>query len=315
MRNANEREYLETGVIPPAGWFHYPIIEGAVERINGYPMYSLGGVLWTVRSHLREGMLFSELIPHLVNAIPQLETVAAGTVVDLPLTLPIVRGILENFRAMTTPEAIQQKANEVVSRNELMGLHYAVQHLSSVLFAELPQADIYYISPKRAYKMSVLLQNAEAVLAPEDALYLSDTARTDLREAGRCLAYDQHTATGFHSLRAVEAVARRYYELVTGNFATDSNGRPLTLYPLIDGLRAKYSTLGNPVDHPLGLIVGDLDRIRVIYRNPIMHPEMTLTANQAGSVFTLSAGVITAMIEDVRASGAHFAVGFSWVVS
>ena len=58
--------------------------------------------------------------------------------------------------------------------------------------------------------------------------------------------------------------------------------------------------------HPLGMIVGDLTRIRVIYRNPIMHPQMVLNENDAIHVFNISTDVIATMVNDVRANGAHF---------
>jgi hypothetical protein len=158
--------------------------------------------------------------------------------------------------------------------------------------------------------MSKFLAEADSVLPSNAREYLSVRTTTDVREAGRCIAYDQHTAAGFHTVRAVEAVARHYYELVLDTHATEDgtvNGQPIRLKKIIDDLQRKYkNTMKEPSDHPIGMIIGDLDRIRVIYRNPIMHPEMVLTDNQATRVFNVGTDVISAMIDDIEVGGAHF---------
>jgi hypothetical protein len=140
--------------------------------------------------------------------------------------------------------------------------------------------------------------------------YLSPRTIADVRGAGRCIAFDEHTAAGFHAVRAVESVARCYYELVLDKSsakASPSGPKPKRLYDLIDELNDKAEKMPNPLEHPLGMISGDLNRIRAVYRNPIMHPEMVLNDDQAIRVFNITTDVISAMIADVLTGGAHFA--------
>lgn len=49
-------------------------------------------------------------------------------------------------------------------------------------------------------------------------------------------------------------------------------------------------------------IYGALDHIRENYRNPITHPEVTLTESQAVMVFALSLSVIELMAEAIRST-------------
>lgn len=302
-----------TPSIPDAGWFTYPVIEGVMERINGFVAYAVGGAVFGFIGPLEnQPVPYARIVPTLTNVIQQLEVFLnpTSTIVELPLSQEVARALLNTWKPMISVEAIQLRAQTDLTEQEITAFRWAAQHFTSVLFAELPQADIYYISQKRAYKMSMFLAKAENVL-PKSALeFLSPRTITDIREAGRCIAFDQHTAAGFHAVRAVEAVARRYYEQVMNTLATvdgTSAGKPMRLYKLVEALQKKCGTLPAPLEHPLCLISGDLDRIRAVYRNPIMHPEMILTDDQAVRVFNITTDVIAAMIADVQAGGTHFA--------
>jgi hypothetical protein len=305
--------------MPDAGSFSYPVIEGIMDRINGFAIYSVGGTLFrltTICDFHNNIVPYAALVSNWTLASQQLDQFVNSTIIEnrtvleLPLSVAAARALSEMMKNRIKPEEVTRRANDNLSAQEVMELRTSIVHFTSLLFAELSQADIYSISQKRAYKMSLFLAKAETVL-PKSALeYLSERTTTDIREAGRCIAFDQHTAAGFHAVRAVEAVARRYYELVFDKPATvdgTTTGKPMRLWSLVTELTAKAGTLPNPVEQPLGMISGDLDRIRAVYRNPIMHPEMVLTDDAAVRVFNITTDVIAAMIADVQAGGAHFA--------
>jgi hypothetical protein len=54
------------------------------------------------------------------------------------------------------------------------------------------------------------------------------------------------------------------------------------------------------------LIANTLDRMRIAYRNPIMHPEVILKETDAIKLISLMVGAISHVIADVREGGAHF---------
>ncbi|HWG05888.1 MAG TPA: hypothetical protein VG271_12815 [Beijerinckiaceae bacterium] len=287
-----------------------------MDRINGFAVYAVGGTLFQLTGIcdvLNNSVPYTRLVQGWTLAAQQLETLINSTIVDghtiveLPLTVATARSMLQHMKTLIALEEVQRRANDILEPKEIVELRTGIQHFTSVLFAELPQADIYSISQKRAYKMSKFLAEAESVLPASALEFLSSRTRDDVRDAGRCVAFDQHTAAGFHAVRAVEAVARCYYEQIMDKPAKDTKDRPMKLYDLARELKDKADKLPKPLEHALGMISGDLDRIRAVYRNPIMHPEMTLTDDQAIRVFNITTDVIAAMIGDVQAGGAHFA--------
>jgi hypothetical protein len=103
-------------------------------------------------------------------------------------------------------------------------------------------------------------------------------------------------------MRALEAEARRYHMVVT----SIPKEVDWTLDPLVNGnsggkqfgLRVQWKKEGAKDDSPLMLIITLLSFINQIYRNPIMHPEMTLNLTKAKLVFDSAALAISAMVED-----------------
>ena len=106
----------------------------------------------------------------------------------------------------------------------------------------------------------------------------------DIREAGKCLAFETPTASAFHLLRAVEAMLLLYYVQVTGG-ALPPRMRNWGVY--INNLRKN--------GHADEKILEFLDHIRQSYRNPVSHPEVSMTTDDMVVLF----GVATAAIVQI----------------
>ena len=153
-----------------------------------------------------------------------------------------------------------------------------------------------------AYSTSSLIHQAELHLSEQAQRVLSGDEIKDFRQAGECLAFGLYTASGFHAMRALEAEARRFHMIATGS----STQVDWTLDPIINGnsgrkqfgLRDQWKKEGARDDSPLVLIMTLLSTITHIYRNPIMHPEMTLDPEQAKQVFNVSSIAINAMVSE-----------------
>jgi hypothetical protein len=166
--------------------------------------------------------------------------------------------------------------------------------------------DIYtfIISGRGAYSAKALLDDATTHLSDLARESLTPSEVEDFQLAGRCYAVGLATATGFHAMRALESEARRYHKTVTGI----PKEIEWTLDPLINGnsgqnkvgLRDKWKEEGSRPESPLLLIINLLSSLAQIYRNPIMHPDMTLGLDEAKTVFDTSALVISNMIKDRR---------------
>jgi hypothetical protein len=119
--------------------------------------------------------------------------------------------------------------------------------------------------------------------------YLSPQAKVDLMAAGRSLGFNLPTATAFHMWRALEATFGEYYVSLTGNsFETSKVTRNWGAYikALNDaGADAK--------------ITSNLDHIRAEYRNPVAHPNVNVSADEAFALMGIGFGAITQVLNEV----------------
>lgn len=165
----------------------------------------------------------------------------------------------------------------------------AADRFETIISAELSNSDTYWISPKGTHKTSMLLQFAHMELPPSVLAEVPEV-KSDFDEAGRCLLFDTATAAGFHLLRATESVIRKYYKAVTGN-EPPLKFRNWGAYVKILGKQAR----ANPK------VVAAIDHIREHYRNPVLHPQDDLSAEQAQVLFGLCVSVITLIAGDMKA--------------
>jgi hypothetical protein len=163
-----------------------------------------------------------------------------------------------------------------------------------VFTAELQTLDTYFVSQTGIYKTSDLIERAERIFPESILSTIPDYAVKDIRECGRCLAFDLPTSAGFHILRATEALIREYYKVVVGELPK-MKSRNWGRY--IDILRRHGAD---------ARIMGALDQIREMHRNPIMHPEDFLSAEEAATLFGVAQGLIVFIAADIekrRAAG------------
>ncbi len=214
--------YDPWGVYTAAKWVSVPVAGTDMDKINVAAFYLLGSRIQPLLT-IRAGMPVSSLITLLADADEFLElflNVTKGPKLEdsRPLAEEL-RKTLERFTILppfVTKMGMSLPLGQVVNEAEAAAITRLVKAFEAVFCSEMPTKGIFYVSPKRAYATDKLLQSAEASLSEEDSSsYLSGLALENIQEAGRCLVFDRYTAVGFHILRAVEDVARRYYELIT----------------------------------------------------------------------------------------------------
>src|SRR5262245_19607282 len=125
------------------------------------------------------------------------------------------------------------------------------------------RAPVYLVTQKGIYGTYDLVNGAEFVFVAEVFSAISDEARGDFNQAGRCLAFGIWTACGFHALRATEKVLREYYEALV-----EKPPGKMTMAPLIEELRKAGGDAKT---------LAVLDQIRDLHRNPMNHPEVFLS--------------------------------------
>ena len=197
---------------------------------------------------------------------------------------------ISKIPAQTTPLLGEQNPQEPPEPEKPLASYLihrvkeAATKFETVLSAEVQTLDTYFVSQKGSYKMSDLIERAEIVFPPSVREKLPQSAISDIKQAGRCLALDSPTASGFHILRAVESVMALYYKSVLGKMMP-TRMRNWGIY--IKKLRGSGKADNKVTDF--------LDHVRENYRNPVQHPEVMLSSDEAEVLFSISLSVIRLM--------------------
>lgn len=160
----------------------------------------------------------------------------------------------------------------------------AVRKFEELFKAELAIADAYFVIPKGGYNTIKLVTDATA-LFPPDLSKKAPEAVPDIIEAGRCLAFELGTSAGFHMFRAAESVLRQYWDHVSGKKARPKQ-RNIGVYL---AAMEKHGC-GDPK------IIGVLRQIKDLHRNALIHPEETLTVEDAINLMGIVRSAIAAML-------------------
>ena len=101
-------------------------------------------------------------------------------------------------------------------------------------------------------------------------MFLSPEALEDIRQAGRCLAFNLGTAAAFHIVRCTETFIWKYYELVVGHL------------PAVKvrnwGTYVRNLTSCGKAD---AKVIGWITQIKDQYRNPVLHPDEVIGPDDA----------------------------------
>ena len=157
------------------------------------------------------------------------------------------------------------------------------------LQAELGVTPTYFVTNKGSHDTLYLLENAEAMF-PFELKSKVPESLFDVREAGKAIAFNLPTAAGYHIFRATESVLRRYYKAVSSN-SPAPKVRTLGVY--VNAIKRKQ--VGDEK------VLSALEQMTNLHRNPIIHPEVALSLDDALSILGISRSVITAMLSALQA--------------
>jgi hypothetical protein len=186
----------------------------------------------------------------------------------------------------------------------------AIREFRAVLAAELGTTDAYFISKKGIYSTNDLIERADNALSTALRTFVPSQALLDFREAGKCLAFDLFTATGFHILRATDSTLRAYYARFVGK-APKPKVRNWGTYTSV--LRKCASAPNAQPPKPDLKTISLIDQIREMHRNPIIHPEDNLDEDKALVLFDVCKSAIVAMASELKAAGLSIAPTLSAV--
>lgn len=168
---------------------------------------------------------------------------------------------------------------------ESIAIFHSVNDLAKLFESDLSHEcenlSTFFIGRIGTHHTEKLMESAIDNLSEVVRSRLSVDATNDINAAGRCLALNVPTASGFHILRAVEALMRDYHFKLTGTHLAKKNRNW--------GAFIKVLTENGATSD----VTGFLTHIKDHYRNVIIHPEANLSAAEAFSLFNASLSAIT----------------------
>jgi hypothetical protein len=182
--------------------------------------------------------------------------------------------------------------NDVVVQSwEVSSLQRKLTAFENVLAAHTKQAATYYAAKIGIFETGDLVERAEQIFASDIRKKMPPEALEEYRAAGRALAFDMPTASAFHVARAIEIVLRLY----RAHFVKAPVGR--TMGAMIKSLEKHLGSGATPA--PSEKTIRQLDQIRDLDRNRIMHPDDTFSRDASLIMFFNGISAITAMIGEM----------------
>jgi hypothetical protein len=173
---------------------------------------------------------------------------------------------------------------QVLTQDQIIGVLERHKQFEKNFDREHRNIDVFTVLPKGIYDTHALIEKPEHKFPESIRACFTDQILYDIRQAGRCLAFEAPTAAAFHVLRATEALIRDYYRVLAGQswpFQQRDWGRYLTELNKLSGVNND--------------ITSRLNEIKNCDRNPNIHPEANITLDKAPVMFELCSGVIYLM--------------------
>jgi hypothetical protein len=217
-----------------------------------------------------------------VNSLEALADQQASTL-QLRVTRSPLRVLLDHAKSL-----LMDPNRDAIFDGVKHTISYYANQLEPILQGELSIQNAYLIRPKRAYDIDVLIEDAAKLFSDEVRLSLAPIERYDIAQAGKCLAFEVPTAALFHIFRAADSVLRRYYRCATG---IDPKPKMRNWGAYIKNLRSCHAN---------EKILGALEQMKDLHRNPVIHPEAEATIEEALSYIGIAESVISAMVLEIN---------------
>lgn len=256
-----------------------------MRRVNTFFLFTLGKYLAPIQNLEEQNVIYGNVFWSLANARVQVETLLNNDVITIRTCRQAGHQLVEAITQIVPADyadAFNQDKDAGVEWWHINQIKDAAKRFETVLAEELNILDTYAVAQKGAYSTSELIANAEVVFPDNVRAKLPDRTIQDIREAGKCLAFETPTASGFHIVRAIESVILAYYEKVTGK-KPPNRMRNWGLY--IKALR--HTGKSDPK------IVDFLEHIKDNYRNPVSHPEAVLSIEEVLVLMGVATSAIT----------------------
>ena len=248
-----------------------------MQKLNTHTIYQLAVMVHPLTEIERTPIKTNRLLWMMSRARFQLAKHVKDDGIFSP-SLKRAGALLREFQECGLPEDVTGIVGDQ-NADALAWQVYAVsqkaKEFETVMANEMPGLAIYSVFQHGIFSTDDLITHADHHIPEKLRGPITDKAKKDIAEAGRCLAFELPTAAAFHMWRALETVMDRYYFALTGKSFEDAN---------ITRNWGEYIKALREVGADEKITVF-LDHIRAEYRNPISHPSETLESDDAFTLF------------------------------
>lgn len=272
-----------------------------MQRVDGFYLYLTGTQIHPISGlgpFGDEAPMIREALYTIIVAIGALEPLVTQSIFKLRTSYAAGMTLLTTLKAVREKlEAEPDKAKRI-EWNDSWPLTSALTKFEAILGAELSISPLYLVTQQAGYDTAILVEQGESCFPGELAQKVPE-ALPDLRQGAKCLAFDLHTAAGFHLHRANESVLKRYWNTVSQG-AEPPNDRNMGTY-----LREMDNrNIGDPK------VKAALRDLKDFHRNPLIHPEHSLESNhEAIALMNSIHNVMVQMLREIPGLPAPPTVG------
>lgn len=257
-----------------------------MEHVNIFHIYHLGFAVHEL-GKVKEGTKLLALVNRITGTHWMLEHLLEGRPVSLSRCIPFAKIVDDILKELM--EKLPLNPAYEITFDDSQKLTYSVGAFERYFAHEVDRFDIFYIPPKGTHSTIKLIEKAEENLPTDTRARLTKETVNDIQQAGRCLVLDAPTAAGFHILRAVETLVTAYLIKVSG--------KPIPPKNRNWGVYIRELRNGNADKK----VTDYLYHMKEYHRNPIMHPEIILTPDEAFSLFNASLSAIVQLDTAIEA--------------
>lgn len=223
----------------------------------------------------------------LFSAKNQIESLFAQSVYSSHLRISRDKASDLHERIAQFLQHIQDDSAALVDENELWMLKYSVDQFKTVFMSELSTLPSFLVGEKEGYDINRLIDDGSKLFPPSLLLKVPE-AHADAMEAGKALAFELATSCGFHIFRVTESVLKSYWSHVSVNAKHP--------YPRTIGKYVEVLEKGGFGDKKL---IESMKQLAKLHRNPIAHPEIILSVEEAIDTLGIARSVVGIMLKAI----------------
>ncbi len=217
-----------------------------------------------------------------IGVLRIIEKITAANELDEGMVISI-RNLIQKLQ--NTP-----MVNDQLPSNEAKNIYDRLIEWQAVIKLELDYTTCYNFDHDTILNIARLEEDgAEGFFGAEVWVNLSDIVKHDLEESAKCLIFSLPTASGIMALRGLEDIVRQFHQHVTKASPGATSGK--TWGQLIIDLE-KHNANSS--------ILGYLKYLKDEKRNPLNHPDMTLTVHEAEANFFMVKDAIIKIVGEMK---------------